>query len=679
MNIRTIALSVFVAMAASTLCTAQDLEKAVDSINAASELVPVDATGGDPDRPQNRLSRPIRFDEFTLPAKETAKEAIMLTPKVLEPNGEQVQQFKLYFFSGDTVSLSVPHELNGPAAKSTLSKPDFVFERDVDPLSPVAGLELPATVTSALIIAHEGFKVVGRESLLKKEPITLEHFSLVQGKVELKGPPLENVAIEAYWRSFPLHPELLNLPVEKRREGPGLFSIFSTASLKEDGTFEMAIPPGRVQFQAVIDHSSSDQSTAPILPGTLGVNWWETVKPVGSPEDDVQAQRLQPHSFNLMTVKGSLKQTDALAEALTQVKQVDGRVEVSRIPLTLQFYTNDDLEGFALGSFDQPLQSVIRRAAIWGRPGGGREVNGSLSALLPLPDSGRFSCVVAADMAFVSILKSRQVAGPNTMPQAVYESFTPWNQNLETFRTESSLRQNTPSSDLSNDRFDNNGFSGSPMEPTRSQRSTYDEDNFRVIDLGEIDLTNFLHDSSSLRPETNPYPRPYDDHFSPSYGVQSDEREKGVPSQVQPYKASQFSDPQGIFGIDDQPNPLSVGEAVPYPIQKPTADNPNDRAIANLVAQLLDTGDRRVRQTMKEPLKKMLEQRFDAEQTAREQLLEELRKRFDAATKQVKERATKREQIINDQLQRMLSLPEDDFEILPVPKQPNALFQGSSA
>ena len=94
---------------------------------------------------------------------------------------------------------------------------------------------------------------------------------------------------------------------------------------------------------------------------------------------------------------------------------------------------------------------------------------------------------------------------------------------------------------------------------------------------------------------------------------------------------------------------------------KETEASPVDKAIAELVTGLLSAGDRRTRDNLKKPLKTLLEQKFDAEQQARELIIVELQKRLKVAVQKVHERANNKSAIVQQQLQRMMGLPEDDF------------------
>ena len=102
------------------------------------------------------------------------------------------------------------------------------------------------------------------------------------------------------------------------------------------------------------------------------------------------------------------------------------------------------------------------------------------------------------------------------------------------------------------------------------------------------------------------------------------------------------------------------------PFQEPKrATDPIDQSISQLITQILSAGDQQTRETLRDPLQELLAKKFDAEQQAREELVAELTKRLAEASIRVDERASRREQIIGEQVQRMLGLPLDDFQPLP--------------
>ena len=129
----------------------------------------------------------------------------------------------------------------------------------------------------------------------------------------------------------------------------------------------------------------------------------------------------------------------------------------------------------------------------------------------------------------------------------------------------------------------------------------------------------------------------------------------------------EFAQPRNRFKAQFEPRPNTPSQ--PIGVQrleansrlKETEASPVDKAIAELVTGLLSAGDRRTRDNLKKPLKTLLEQKFDAEQQARELIIVELQKRLKVAVQKVHERANNKSAIVQQQLQRMMGLPEDDF------------------
>lgn len=129
----------------------------------------------------------------------------------------------------------------------------------------------------------------------------------------------------------------------------------------------------------------------------------------------------------------------------------------------------------------------------------------------------------------------------------------------------------------------------------------------------------------------------------------------------------EFAQPRNRFEAQFEPGPNTPFQ--PIGVQrleansrlKETEASPVDKAIAELVTGLLSAGDRRTRDNLKKPLKTLLEQKFDAEQQARELIIVELQKRLQVAVQKVHERAGNKSAIVQQQLQRMMGLPEDDF------------------
>ena len=143
----------------------------------------------------------------------------------------------------------------------------------------------------------------------------------------------------------------------------------------------------------------------------------------------------------------------------------------------------------------------------------------------------------------------------------------------------------------------------------------------------------------------------------------------------------EFAQPRNRFKAQFEPGPNTPFQ--PIGVQrleansrlKETEASPVDKAIAELVTGLLSAGDRRTRDNLKKPLKTLLEQKFDAEQQARELIIVELQKRLKVAVQKVHERANNKSAIVQQQLQRMMGLPEDDFLSMEETPSPGAAFE----
>ena len=509
---------------------------------------------------------------------------------------------------------------------------------------------------SVLLLCKDGVKITTARTLLKSGTTTkLKRFAKVKGTVKfagaasLHGEPMgagkagfvvgqDHFFVTAQWESIPFHPELISQPAEKLKNGPGLFRVFMTAPLSlqqqsgpvfkrtlsdpfEDSpspqttkqsevSFETRVPPGRIQFSIIKGDPKNTSAWEP-----TGISWWETVRP-GDAEDTVH--ELTPPTFELSIVRGQIKQTNRLLESLTTVKQVDGRVEVGRAQLQVMFESGKNSTSF---SEDRSLEDLLRKAAIWGRPDGSRETSGYQLAINSIDAMGAFTCVIPTSFlksAVVSILKDRSGLAYD-VAQVPAEDLRAFSDDDSIFRQASNERQ---------------------------------------LDFREIDLDPYLGGATHTVPESSRF----------------DRSGNGMPP-LDPLEQPAGGDTDLLLAEPASPLPPGRSDSNPMrheplaqvlPFKQQSA-SPIDRTIADLVAKLLSSGDRRTRQTMKEPLKKLLQQRFDAEQKAREQLLNELRKRFDKANEQITERAARRDAIISEQLQRMLSLPEDDFEVLPEP------------
>lgn len=525
----------------------------------------------------------------------------------------------------------------------------------------------PSEVTSAapefpnnslLLLCEDGVKITTARTLLKSGVTTkLKRFAKVKGTVKFAGATnlqsesigagnagfvmgQAHVFVVAQWESIPFHLELTSQPAEKLQNGPGLFRVFMTAPLSlkqktdpafkrslpdpfEDSpppqnitkqsevSFEAKVPPGRIQFSIVKGDPTDISAWEP-----TGISWWETVGP-GDAEDTVH--ELTPPTFELSVVKGQIKQTNKLLESLTTVKQVDGRAEVGQAQLQVMFESGKNSTSF---SEDRSLEDLLRKAAIWGRPGGSRETSGYQLAINSIDTDGAFTCVIPTSFlksSVVSILKDRSILAHDVA--------------------------RIPTTDLRPLADDDSIF----------QRAS-DE---RQLDFRDIDLDPYLDGDPKAGPNWDARPelvsQPPGDVGSAPIKPWSRDGDWGDRDALRQAFIEDFTSPS---------IPVAPNQVKPVAQQ---ATSPIDRTIADLVARLLSSGDRRTRQTMKEPLKKLLQQRFDAEQKAREQLLNELRKRFDKANAQITERAARRDAIISEQLQRMLSLPEDDFEVLPEP------------
>lgn len=642
------------------------------------------------DKAQSLFSSPDPANSYQQNAPIPSTPALFYKQEPAGTDGGSLQDFSCIEYRGQPLNIHLTADTWSPpkvivstgrsiAPVDQSAVPQWLSEIRLSPAGDISWN--PSEETSAapespnnslLLLCEDGFKITTAKTLLKSgRTVKLNQFANVKGTVKFAGDTDLNgntaevekegfdkgqtkFFVVAKWDSIPFHPQLVSQSIQALQEGPGLFCIFTTAEVKfkkqselkasailkdpipdplpnfspppisiqqSEISFETKVPPGRIQFSIMKGDPADTDAWEP-----TGVSWWETV---GQSTAENTVQQLTPPNFELSVVKGQIKQTNKLLEALTTVKQVDGRVEVGQAQLHVMF---ESVQPTINVTDIRPMEDLLRKAAIWGRPGGSRETSGYQFATSRIDTDGSFTCAIPTTFlrsSVVNILKDRKVLA-HDVGRASKNQGTIFERGDDANIFESA--------------------NNSPLPNGQNQRQ---------LDLREIDLDPYLDGNSGLK--TSDTAGNNLDDWEPKSAVadSSFNDDNGMFLNAQPSTSPLPNADNSIVGT------LEVADAVltePGPQQ---AASSIDRTIADLVAQLLSSGDRRTRQTMKEPLKKLLEQRFDAEQKAREQLLNELRQRFDKANQQVTERATRRDAIINEQLQRMLSLPEDDFEVLP--------------
>ncbi|MCA9050227.1 MAG: hypothetical protein KDA89_15935, partial [Planctomycetaceae bacterium] len=499
-----------------------------------------------------------------------------------------------------------------------------------------------------LIVLHEsGYSIspVRAPDSEGSTEIALQPWGIAEGVVSFNATPVKAGRLLAGWESFPFHPQMLGLPAEELLKGPPLVSVTQSVEIIDGHLRVTKVPPGRVRLSAAASSaaSSTDRDASGNEAPTFGnVTWWEDARSAAATEPAFLPDRQTTRDFDVITVRGRLKLTDKLYERRVYVEQTPNGHEVRQADLQVTF-VKKEFEGWA---FDQAadITQAIRVAAVWGRPGGKRESMPNMSAAAKVCSDGTFEQTLLRGHYTVNLLIRRHDSPDGRMT-------------LEHVASDVAAVEAPAEGDM-------------------------------TVDLGEVDVDTFttVPNSYSLTPIPDPG-LPTNQAAAPPLrrGAVNDSVTFERPGSV--YTAPDasrrpvrddfnslpvFSSPVGNTRSADSVAEPAVSEV--------------DRAIAKLVTDLLAAGDRRTRENLRTPLQELLEKKFEAEQQARETLVQQLTERLEEAARQVRERSAKKDQIVREQLNRMMGLPEDTFlpmnppdiapEKKPEPDAP-ALFRAS--
>ena len=273
------------------------------------------------------------------------------------------------------------------------------------------------------------------------------------------------------------------------------------------------------------------------------------------------------------------------------------------------------------------LEEAIREAVVWGRVGGKRETENTRVAMATVDRNGAFECTLLEGEYNVNLMLGVDQDGGTAEGVRSARMFRP------------------VASDIA-------------IVSTPAEGET-------IVDLGELNTT--------LVPVSDPA-------FSDVVSRDARENYGGAPQVDSLGTASDdsFGEPAAFAEDIGPPGPSrqrfhkrvpDTSSGLPAWNPRQPATTPVDQSIARLVTDLLAAGDRRTRENMRSPLQELLQKKFDAEQNAREALVKQLRERLEEASRQVVERKQQRDRIVREQLDRMMSLPEDDFlPMAPVPQ-----------
>ncbi|APZ90829.1 hypothetical protein Fuma_00413 [Fuerstiella marisgermanici] len=568
------------------------------------------------------------------------------------PSGEPAGLAQVEVYRGDMVNI---HIAGDASSEIKISQADHFLpsqqqERRSIPVNDDGTFETPVTSPTKFVIVHESGYAIhaptakGFQESNGKKVIKLQPWSQASGRITLnKKPPAER-RVSARWESFPFSPAMLNLDANERVHGPPLVSITQTVDIGENGEYTFTkLPPGRLRLKLAAPEKEGENDTDPKVAGN--VQWWQSAVPnkAGPNPFPQDAPSENVFDFSVITVKGRIKLTDEIFERRVTVNRTANGVEAGQAELMVSFNSLVDREWEKLYA-GQTLEQAVRKTVVWGRPGGKREMLPSRNVSENVGRNGAFECVLTAGAYNVSLLMLKQ-RDINDEGKAIstYEALA------------------------------------SDIAKVSEQAGGDDADN--LVNLGEIEvhLREQRTDDFGARGRWMP-----PDSDSRDFPETPPNKNSGVPFLFNAPRDSLENRSPRNRAPSPLPDPLFAPDNLPprAGASPSPAVAPVDQAIAKLVTDLLAAGDRRTRENMRTPLKELLQQKFDAEQKAREALLTELRKRLEEASRQVTERKQKKDQIVTQQLDRMMSLPEDRFlpmdavkaPVDPTPYNPNDFY-----
>jgi len=594
---------------------------------------------------------------------------------VISPDGKPEAGAFVHAFDGRPIRLiSDGTETIRCRRLSTLPIPSSRGGESLDQVTDDSG-RFRTTRPILLIEGESGYLITSLKEIQQHPThVQLEAWSTVQGSVSVNGKPLKNVRVYAYWESFPHLPEMTRLSPEMAMQGPMMASYQTSAPVDESGTFELQmVPRGRIRF--CVGGPLNGQLEPEWMSNLV---WWKTVEKT---EENLLPGPVAVQDFRAFRVDGSVKMSDELLSARTRVESRSGRAVVSTLPVGLLFRQNDKtgraVDAFVNGTSPGQLPELMKRAVVWARPGGERETRPETGTAL-IGDTGKFVCYLQkADYDGDLMLQVETPAGVDprwaVVDSGVLQVANPPDdgdvQLEEVSVPEASFTMPTTgvtAVDYGETAFDAGDefleMSDAGFRPNAQPGSSADP--------------RFIHEFGPSDPPSDIAFRPQPDGFQHLDDPLAD-NVAGFADSLPGLADSLPGDvmmgmPQSDIPGDSLPDfaDRSVPNGIPFQNarQNRRTNSPLESSIASLVTDILAAGDRRTRAQLKQPLKDLLLKKFDAEQQAREALVDQLTRRLAAASKQVKQRAAGREQIVNEQLQRILGLPEDEFDLLAEPE-----------
>ncbi|MCR9201623.1 MAG: hypothetical protein NXI04_23515 [Planctomycetaceae bacterium] len=580
---------------------------------------------------------------------------------VLSPDGQPEEGAFVHAFDGRPIRLiSDGTETIRCRRLSTVQIQPSRGAEQLDQVTDDAG-RFHTTRPLLLIEGESGYLITSLKEM-EQQPthVQLEAWSTVQGSVSVNGKPLKNVRVYAYWESFPHLPEMIRLSPETAMQGPMMASYQTSAPVDDSGTFELKmVPQGRIRF--CVGGSLNEQLEPEWMSNLV---WWKTVKKT---EENLLPGPVVVQDFRALRVDGSVKMSDELLSARTRVVSRAGRAVVSTLPVGLLFRQSDETERAVDALINRTLPGqlpeLMKRAVVWARPGGERETRPETGTAL-ISDAGKFVCYLEkADYEGDLMLQVETPAGVDPRWAVVNSAtlqFTDPQDDGDVQLPEVSVPQvsfTMPTAGVTAVDYGDTAFDAGDEFLEMSDAGF--RPNAQPVNPAD---PRFIND---IGPSDNPSDvafRPQPDGFQPLDNSLADNLPRDVMMDMPP------SSPPGD-GFSDFGD-LAMPDNVPFQNarQNRRTNSPLESSIASLVTDILAAGDRRTRAQLKQPLKDLLLKKFDAEQQAREALVDQLTRRLAAASKQVKQRAAGREQIVNEQLQRILGLPEDEFDLLAEPE-----------
>ncbi len=581
------------------------------------------------------------------------------------PSGEPAGLAQVEVYRGDMVNI---HIAGDASSEIKITQADHFLpsqqqERRSIPVNDDGTFETPVTSPTKFVIVHESGYAIhaptakGFQESNGKKIIKLQPWSQASGKITLNNKPPAGHRVTGRWESFPFSPAMLNLDANERVHGPPLVSITQTVDIGENGEYTFTkLPPGRLRLKLAAPEKEGENDTDPEVAGN--VQWWQSAvaKKAGPNPFPQDAPPENVFDFSVITVKGRIKLTDEIFERRVTVNRTANGVEAGQAELMVSFFSPVNQVGEDWLA-KRTLEQAVRAAVVWGRPGGQREkppvgvITGNVDR------KGAFKYVLTNGEYNVSLVMSKQMeVGDEGRVVTVFE-------NLATdiakvpkqpadFDTANSVAFDTPNR-LVDNVVDLGEIEVHLQDKSRGSFIDLDDERTRSDSRDAVDRDRLKNDDGDRRPplrDDDPPSVRSDDGFGRNPRRNDDPRDEVLDWA-----------PRGRLPPQRNVHPQVLDEPRPAAASPSPTAAPVDQAIAKLVTDLLAAGDRRTRENMRTPLKELLQQKFDAEQKAREALLTQLRKRLEEASQQVTERKQKKDQIVTQQLDRMMSLPEDRF------------------